>query len=126
MIGIGDSHDVNGGRVVLIVTCLVVAGLGVTFVLLGWDQANRVATVASALGAVAAVGIAVWAALPGRATSIRASRTGTATARDGGVAVSGVQGPATPAGPLHADRTGDATGTADGQATSGIRLDRAE
>lgn len=110
----------------MVVTCLVIAGLGVTFVLLAWDQANRVATVASALGAVAAVGVAIWAALQGRTSSVRASRTGAATARDGGVAVSGVQGLSAPAVPLHVDRTGDATGTADGQATSGIRLDRAE
>lgn len=110
----------------MVVTCLAVAGLGVTFVLLAWDQANRVATVASALGAVAAVGVAIWAALSGSMASIRVSRTGQATARDGGTAVSGVLGPATPAGRLHADRTGDVTGTTDGQATSGIRLDRPE
>ncbi|ALG08752.1 hypothetical protein [Kibdelosporangium phytohabitans] len=111
----------KAGRVVLILTCLVVAGLGTWFVLAQWDVANRVATVSSALGAVAAVGVAIWAAL--RTTSgnsVRASRTGNATARGSGssantgVRVSGASGA------LRADRTGEATASGGGSANTGV------
>lgn len=53
-------------RVALVVTCVVVAGLAVVFGVVQWDRANRIAVVVSALAAVAAVGVAVWAALPNR------------------------------------------------------------
>lgn len=48
------------------VTCLLVSGLGGVFTVTQWDRASRIATVVSALAAVAAVGVAVWAAISGR------------------------------------------------------------
>jgi cytosine/uracil/thiamine/allantoin permease len=115
-------------RVVLVVTFLVVAGLGVWFAVAQWDQANRVATVASALGAVAAVGVAVWAALRGsgadEAGSLRVSRSGTAIAGRGGTANTGVRASAsTLRGPVGVNRSGDADASGGGDANSGIRLD---
>ncbi len=47
------------GRVVLVVTLLVVAGLGVWFALAQWNQANRAATMSSALGAVGSTDVPV-------------------------------------------------------------------
>ena len=109
-------------RVVLVVTCLVVAGLAGVFAGTQWDQANRVATVASALAAVASVGVAVWAALPGGG-SVRVSNTGRAVAGPGGTATSGLTAPASGlAGGIEVDRTGDADASGGGHATSGIRL----
>ncbi|WP_199561993.1 hypothetical protein [Micromonospora deserti] len=49
-----------------------------------WDQANQVAAVVSALAAVAALGVAVWSALPSSAGAVRVSKTGTATAQGAG------------------------------------------
>jgi hypothetical protein len=97
--------------------------LGAGFTLVQWDQASRLATMVSALAAVAGIGVAVWAALPGRASALKAFHTGKATAVDGGVAVSGVKTSGSHSGELHAERTGDATAKGDGQATSGIRQD---
>nr|WP_052478710.1 hypothetical protein [Kibdelosporangium sp. MJ126-NF4]CEL20161.1 hypothetical protein [Kibdelosporangium sp. MJ126-NF4]CTQ97386.1 hypothetical protein [Kibdelosporangium sp. MJ126-NF4] len=110
----------TAGRVILILTCLVVAGLGGWFVLAQWDVANRAATVSSALGAVAAVGVAIWAALrTNTGNTVRASRTGNATARRNGSANTGVRlGEAS--GRVRADRTGDATASDGGSATTGI------
>jgi hypothetical protein len=51
-------------RVALLITLLLVALSGGAFTILAWDQASRLATVVSAMAAVAAVGVAVWAALP--------------------------------------------------------------
>ena len=51
-------------RLVLLLTALAVAALAVVFAWLGWDQAGRIATVLAGLAAVAALGVAVWAALP--------------------------------------------------------------
>lgn len=118
----------NAGRVALVLTCVVVAGLGVWFAVAGWEDSNRVASVASALGAIAAVGVALWAAL--RSTSqggsgmVRVSRTGRARAGHGGAANTGFTGsPASSLGFARVDRTGEAVTADDGDANTGIRLD---
>ena len=116
---VGDNWPVNGGRLALVVTCLVVAGAGVWLAIARWEDANKLATVLSALGAVAAVGVAVWAALRGSSQSARASRTGSAAAGYGGVANTGVQG--TVSGDVRVSRTGDAQVEGDGQANTGVR-----
>jgi len=113
----------NTRRVVLLITCVVVAALALVFAVSRWDQANRIATVASALAAVAAVGVAVWAALPGSASGARAIRTGTAEASGPGArANSGIRGAASMLGGMVADHTGDARATDGGSANSGIDL----
>ncbi|MCK2241819.1 MULTISPECIES: hypothetical protein [unclassified Crossiella] len=110
------------GRLVLILTLLVVAGLLIWLALSRWDDANKIATTASALGAVASVGIAVWAALrttkPGG--TIRVSGTGKATATGSGSANTGIRGK--PNGTAEAKNTGDAN-SGGGDANTGIRLD---
>lgn len=110
-------------RIVLLITGLVVAGLGAAFAVLRWDDANRVATVASALATVAALGLAVWAALPGGRPghTLRVSHTGKAVAGAGGTAVSGVSGSAGSAtGDIDVHDTGDAEASGGGNATSGV------
>ncbi|MGX7827879.1 hypothetical protein ACTG9Q_22605 [Actinokineospora sp. 24-640] len=104
-------------------TCALVAGLGGWFAVARWDQADRVAAIVSALGAVAAVGVAVWAAVRApQGASVRVSRTGDATAH-GGQANTGVSGEARHlAGPVVAEKTGDAAASGDGDANTGIRL----
>ncbi|MET8800006.1 hypothetical protein ABZV91_26875 [Nocardia sp. NPDC004568] len=108
------------GRLALIVTSLLVAALATVLVVVQWEQANKVATSVSALGAVAAVGVAVWAALRGpTGGTIRVTHSGAATSGGGGRAVSGVRasnGSAT----LVATDTGDADASAGGEATTGI------
>jgi hypothetical protein len=115
-------HDVDMTlrRVVITVTCVVLAGLCAAFAVVRWEHANRIATVASALAAVAAVGVAVWAALPGTATGPRVSRTGTATAMGlGSCANTGVAGPTTHDAAV-ATRTGSAEATDGGRANTGV------
>ncbi|MGO1057327.1 hypothetical protein [Crossiella sp. CA198] len=113
----------NRGRLVLVLTLLVVAGLLAWLALSRWDDANKIATTASALGAVASVGIAVWAALrttrPG-GTTIRVSGTGKATATGSGSANTGIRGK--PDGAAEAKNTGEANSSG-GDANTGIRLD---
>ncbi|MFD9733570.1 hypothetical protein [Umezawaea sp. NPDC059074] len=101
------------GRAVVVITCLVTAGLGVWFAVASWDSANKVAVIASALAAVAAVGVAVWAGLRtgGR---IVVSDTGDATAGPGGRANTGVRG----ATSARVKRTGNAR--AGGDANTGV------
>ena len=119
----------NGARVTLAVTCVVVAGLGVWFAVAKWDQANKAATMASALGAVAAVGVAVWTTLrassgrTGSRRTIRATGTGKATATGtGSSAVSGVRGTAGNEGPTKARNTGEAQADDGGSAVTGVDL----
>ena len=112
-------------RGVLLATCLMVAGLAGWFAVAKWDQASRIATVISALGAVAAVGVAVWAALPrsDNERTIRVSDTGSATARPGGSATSGRTGPgAGLSGRIVVERTGPADASEGGTATTGADL----
>jgi hypothetical protein len=116
---------VNARRIVLLATAGVVAVLAVLLVALRWDSANKIAVVVSTLAAVAAIGVGIWAALPGvSGGGMRASRTGRAIAGPGGRANSGISGPA---GSLPAavvvDRTGDAEAPDGGAANSGIQLD---
>jgi hypothetical protein len=111
-------------RVVLLVTCLVVAGLAGWFAVAKWEQASRVATVVSALAAVAVVGVAVWAALPGAdKPAVRVSDTGPATAGRGGTATSGLTGKvAGLSGRIEVERTGHADASGGGNATTGADL----
>lgn len=112
-------------RMALAVTALAVAALGVVLTVVRWDDANKIAVVVSALTAVAAVGISVWAALPGGAAPTppwRASQTGKAVAGQGSQANTGISAPAALASaPLQVDNTGDAEATG-GDANSGIRI----
>jgi hypothetical protein len=121
---LGDDGWMNARRVVLLVTCLVVAGLGGMFVLTQWDRVNRIATVLSALAAVAAVGVAVWAALvSGSGPAVRVVNTGPATAGHGGRATSGLTGSVSALlGPIDVDGTGNADASGGGDATTGVHL----
>ena len=108
-------------RIVLIVTCVLVAALGVWLALAQGKGGNEIATAVSALAAVAAVGIAIWAALRGSPgeTLLKASRTGKATTQTGN-ANTGVSTKAGSAGTGKAERTGDAK-SAEGNANTGIQ-----
>jgi hypothetical protein len=108
----------------LLATAAVVAGLAVLLVVLRWDSANKIAVIVSVLAAVAAVGVAIWAALPAvSGKNVRVSRTGRALAGPGGRANSGVSGPAgsLPEDVL-VDRTGEADASSGGDANTGIQL----
>ena len=109
---------------VLIATTGVVAGLAVLLVALRWDSANKIALVVSTLAAVAAVGVAIWAAMPASSgKGARLSRTGRATTERGGRANSGFAGPAASLpGDVAVDRTGDADASSGGDANTGIQL----
>lgn len=111
-------------RWVLTATAFLVTALGVVFAVLGWEQANIFASLISALVSVAAIGVAVWAALPAttRRGVIQISRTGRATTQGGGTANTGLVGRAGSAPDrLHVSDTGDAK--SDGDANTGVRLD---
>lgn len=119
----------SGARVALAVTCVVVAGLGGWFAVASWDESDKVATVASALGAVAAVGVAIWTALrgsPGRAGRVRRIRVaGTGRATAGGSdssAITGVRSNTGGASALKVRNTGDAEAADGGNAVSGVHL----
>jgi hypothetical protein len=110
-------------RVILLLTCLVVAGLGGWFAIARWDEANRVATCSSALASIAAVGVAVWATFragkPG--VQIGLSSTGNATAQ-GGFANSGIDlNVAHDAGNVKVRDTGSARATKGGVANTGFK-----
>ncbi|GAA2279650.1 hypothetical protein GCM10010402_40410 [Actinomadura luteofluorescens] len=112
------------GRAVLIVTCGVVVVLAVVLGALSWEQANKIATSASALAGVAAVGVGVWAAYAGSARrGVRVADSGRAVSGPGGSAVSGVRAPAGQGpGDVAVERTGDADASAGGDAVSGADL----
>jgi hypothetical protein len=121
-----DDVDMNTGRIAVIASCLLMAAMGVWFAVARWDNANKVATMASALGAVAAVGVAVWAALrtPPSRTSLTVSDTGRATADSGGKAITGFSGKANRIdGQVRVERTGDAKASGGGDAITGTQLD---
>jgi hypothetical protein len=116
----------NTSRVAFILTCLLVAGLGMWFAVARWDDANKIATMASALGAIAAVGVAIWAAMrsPLSDRSLTVSDTGKATADSGGKAITGVSGKAdTVEAAVGVERTGDAKAAGGGDAVTGAQLD---
>ncbi len=98
-------------RLVLLVTGLTVAALAATLAVVQWELADRIASAASAIAGVAAVGVAVWAALPAASVSIRVLHTGKAAAGLGGSATSGLSGPRVglPA-TIHVEGTGDGEG----------------
>lgn len=115
----------NPRRMVLLLTCLAVAGLLIWLAVAKWTEASKIATIISALAAVAAVGVAVWAALPrsGSMGSVRASRTGNAVARGNSTATSGIVARTRWSGDqITADSTGDADASDGGDATSGVKL----
>ncbi len=68
--GPGDDGGASTRRLVLLVTALAVAAVAAVFAWVGWDQAGRIATVMAGLVAVAALGGAVWAALPGPRSAV--------------------------------------------------------
>jgi hypothetical protein len=116
----------SGRRMALAATFVTVAGLAVVLTVLRWDAANKVATAASALAGVAAVGLAVWAALPAFSAGARVhvSGTGKATAGSRGQANSGVSGPGgSMPGQVRVDQTGDADASGGGAANTGVQLD---
>lgn len=106
-------------RVVLIVTCVVVAALGWVFTVTQWETASRIATAASALAGVAAVGVAIWAGLGGFGQAEHVVRdTGPVTTGGAGNAVSGSRRRRA-RGAVTVERTGEARATGDGDAVSG-------
>ncbi|UKY47839.1 hypothetical protein [Streptomyces inhibens] len=115
-----DDDGMTIKRVVLVGTCVVVAVLGWVFAVSQWETASRIATVASALAGVAAVGIGIWAALPGaRPTGIVVRDTGAAKTAGTGNAVTGYHGSGSTDAAVTVERTGDAEATGDGDAISG-------
>ncbi|MER7152261.1 MULTISPECIES: hypothetical protein [Streptomyces] len=114
----------SAGRAVLLVTGATAGILAIVFVLVGPRQADHIATLVSALVAVAGLGVAVAAAvpaIPGR-RSVRVTDTGAATAKGSGSAVSGAavsitNGTET----IEVSHSGTADASDDGEATSGIR-----
>nr|WTA70845.1 hypothetical protein OHB51_17515 [Micromonospora sp. NBC_00855] len=107
-------------HIVLLITGLLVAVLASAFVVLRWDSADRIATAVSALAGLAAVGVALWAALPTARSGVRARETGAMWARGAGYANSGIDAPASDTTPMEVSRTGDATAGDGGQAITGI------
>jgi hypothetical protein len=126
-------------RAVAVGTGAVAVGLLVWLTLAQWDLANRVAAIASAVGTVAAAGIAVWAVLrtPPTAPSptppvgggIRVEKSGRADTGPGGTAITGVRvrGVVPPggievtrSGPACATGTGDGTGPEGREAVTGV------
>lgn len=118
----GDRH-MTARRTALLITCLAVAGLGVVFAVVQWELSSRLATLVSALAATAAVGIAIWAALPGATTTVRVTNTGPATSGKRGTANSGLTGPTSGlTGGVEVHHTGAADASAGGEANTGGRL----
>ncbi|GAA2440358.1 DUF4158 domain-containing protein [Streptomyces glaucus] len=118
-LSLSDDDGMTLKRVVLVVTCVVVAVLGWMFTVSQWETASRIATVASALAGVAAVGVGIWAALPGASQSAVVVReTSTAKSAGKGNAVTGYHGGGSTR-PVTVERTGDAEATGDGDAISG-------
>ncbi|MFO7252007.1 MAG: hypothetical protein DIU60_014755 [Actinomycetes bacterium] len=119
-----DNEHVMARRWVIAGTAVTVAVLAAVFFVLGLEQADKAASVVSALAGVAALGVAVWAALPAASGGggIRVSGTGRAVARGGGRANTGVSGRAD-AMPdrVRVKRTGDAEAET-GDANSGVDL----
>jgi hypothetical protein len=115
----------SGRRVALLVTAAVVVVVAVALAVLRWDDANKLATSLSALAGLAAVGVGMWAALPGSSgrRRVRASRTGKATAGRGGQANTGVIVAKGTEDDVRAAKTGDADASGAGDANTGVRLD---
>lgn len=112
----------TAGRVVVVATSLVLAGLSGWFAL-AWEQADRAAAAVAAVAGVAGVGVAVWSVLVGggSSTSVRVSGTGKARAGMGGRANTGVRGEVRSS--VRVKDTGDADASGDGEANTGVRGD---
>jgi hypothetical protein len=110
------------GRWILIVTSVLVAVLAVVLSVMQWQEANKMATSIGALAAVAAVGVAIWAALlKSGARSIQVNDSGRATARGSGKATTGIRVPKKGgSGNMKVKRSGDAQAEDDGDASTGI------
>ncbi|MEH1028561.1 hypothetical protein V6W11_12540 [Micromonospora profundi] len=52
-------------RIVLLVTGLLIAGLGATFIIIGLDKADKLASTVGGLASVAGVGLSLWIWLTG-------------------------------------------------------------
>jgi hypothetical protein len=104
----------------LVLAGLVLLALGVVFLVVGLDKADKIASIVGA--ACGVLGLVLGAVgSPSAARTIGASRTGNIRNRTGS-AVTGIQGTAkSPACRVIADRTGDIEG-GDGDATTGVRL----
>jgi hypothetical protein len=109
-------------QAILVATAAIAAIFGGILVLIRWDDANKIAETVSAIASVTAVGVAIWAALPGQGTSpnLRVSRTGSAWAGPGGQANTGISGSAPPRASMQVHRTGRADASREGDANSGI------
>jgi hypothetical protein len=118
-----DDAGMSTRRVVLVVTCVIVAVLATVLVGLTWDQANKVATSVSALAAVAAVGVGVWTALSSAPVRIRVVRSGRTVSGAKGKAVSGVRAPADGVRErIDVERSGKSDASTGGHAVSGVDL----
>ncbi|MGC3862330.1 hypothetical protein ACPSM1_19330 [Micromonospora chersina] len=110
-------------RWILVITLVVVAGLGFWFSVARWDDTSKIASVLSALAGVAAVGVAVWAALRGTATSaeVTVKDSGNASS-DSGDTNTGMRGKAAPAGlSVKIKNSGDAD-SRNGSSNTGVHL----
>ncbi len=106
---------------VLVATGFLVAALGVWLAVVRWEDGDKIATSISAVAAVAAVGVSVWAALYAsrKQATLVASRTGNATTRRGN-ANTGVRAGTVNDTSIRAEDTGDAR-SSDGDANTGIQ-----
>ncbi|MEK8104054.1 hypothetical protein NKG94_01105 [Micromonospora sp. M12] len=104
----------------MLITGLLVAVLATSFVVLRWDSVDRIATAVSALAGLAGVGWPFGPLSRGPFRSPRPG-DGATRARGSGYANSGIDAPAGDATPMEVSRTGDATAGDGGQAISGIR-----
>ncbi|MEV4210101.1 hypothetical protein [Micromonospora sp. NPDC049662] len=111
------------GRWILVITLLAVAGLGFWFSVARWDDASKIASALSAMAGIAAVGVTVWAALRGTATSSKytVKNSGNASSSSGD-ANTGVRGKADPAAlSVKIRNSGDAE-SKDGNSNTGLHL----
>lgn len=107
-------------RVVIGLTFVAVVGLGAVLLLSGSSDTNMIGTVVSALAAVAAVGVAVWAGLPTLGES-QVRRSGRAVARGrGSEANTGVLGERDENRRGTVEQTGDAWAAGGGKANTGL------
>ncbi|HSV65232.1 MAG TPA: hypothetical protein VLJ59_04885 [Mycobacteriales bacterium] len=118
-------------RVVLVAAGLVVAGLGVTFVVVGLDRAGKVAALVGAVVGVVGLGVTAWAALGGPGSTglggamVRVRRTGSIRQRamggtnvaNAGVVLRGGRA----SGTVDVARTGDIDQDGGGEANTGVR-----
>lgn len=123
MNGMAHNDRMTARRVVVLVTCVVVAGLAGLFSVNSWTKANQIATVVSALVGAAALGVAVLTTWHVHGSGPRALRTGRASATGAGSSANtGIRGRSVRAGAVHVERSGDAHAADGGEANSGAEL----